>query len=533
MEKKMKNEIGLEKLAELARDEMVEDLGLRMSIDVGDAFFNALFYGTLKTFPERVDSSGFCHTSYGEVNDVKLYRWGHYPRDAAEAARVLACCGFVDHAIRILEFNIRNTPENQHYIPHILRFDGSIKANTVQVDTPAYQVLALQRCVELSGPSERLRLLYARIKQIMESTWDCHFHKDWQLLDAGNYNEAVQGTEVTCDLITNSINANAYAALGYLCRVFNEEELAEKYAMRKKILESGIENILYDPDEKIYRVKRDIKTGKYGSYINWINIYPQRYYPGNPQTWDNAFEILKQTTTINWDSMEVICEYPERDGLIGQGFAHLLSYLGQTGRFALLQRHMDFARQTIRKPVNIYPEGWKYKDPDEPTQYEKNFSAKYGDTWQAYMTNPEGDYTVDSGNCEQCAVFLFIFINDLLGVNVMSEGVHLWPKLPFGFENIKINNVPVRKKQECLTRISYEMERKNNQVDMTITTDDRLARVTLSVPVNASHLKVKINGVLCEKYETSEVNDVNWISVAPNLDGNNKTTKYQIKITHD
>lgn len=504
----MQSDVNLKKLAELARDEMIEDLGLKMTVDVGDDFFNALFYGTLKTFPERVDSSGFCHTCYGEVNDVKRYRHGHYPRDAAEAAWMLASCGFVDKATRILQFNLRNIPEGQYYIPHIYRPDGSIKANTIQVDTPMYHVQALRRCVEVVGPNETFRTIFTKLIDILEGTWERHFHPEWNLLDAGNCNEAVGGEEVTCDILTNSLWTLGCSSMAWLGKTFDRPELIETYTNRKFQLEAGIEKILYDPQEKIYRVKRNAGTDVYGDYIKWINLYPQRYYPGNPETWDNAFEILKETTIINWDGMEVICEYQERGSLIGQGFAQLLSYLGQTGRFDLLSQHLDFARKTITKPVNIYPEGWQFSE----EEYKEHYKP-FGNIWQAYETNPDGDYTIDSGNCEQCAVFLNLFIKDLLGVDVTDEGLHLWPKLPFDFQNVSVDRVPVRFQNGQLTTVSYELTRKVTSVDMKVITDALPAKLTLAIPAGADNIQVKINGSETQDRTIRNEKDVTWVSI--------------------
>ncbi len=170
------SEINLNKLAEVTRNELVNDFGLKTLIDVGDNFFNALIYGTLKTPVERVDGTGFCQTSYGEENGVKCYGHTHYPRDTAEVARVLADFGLIDPALRILDFALRNKPKDQYYLPHVYRPDGSIQANTIQIDTPAHVIRALSRCVELLGPEEKLFRMFSELNTIMDGVWAHHFH---------------------------------------------------------------------------------------------------------------------------------------------------------------------------------------------------------------------------------------------------------------------------------------------------------------------------------------------------------------------
>jgi len=193
-------------IGDWCRSELAEYHGLSARIDVGDAFLNSLLYGTLKSFADRTDPSGFCQTSYGEVGNVKLYGQTHYPRDTAEAARALADVGLVETAIRILGFTLGHIPKGQYYIPHVYNRDGSIKANTIQIDTPAHVAIALQRCVEIAGTTQRLGELFAGLCAMFDGAWTRHYHEDWRLLDAGNFNEQGFGgsSEPICDLFTNA-----------------------------------------------------------------------------------------------------------------------------------------------------------------------------------------------------------------------------------------------------------------------------------------------------------------------------------------
>jgi hypothetical protein len=500
-------------LGRLIHQELTESLGLTMGVDVGDAFLNTLFHGTLKTFVERVDSSGFSHTSFGEENGVKCYGHVHYPRDADSVARVLASCGFVDRATRILGFTLRNIPAGQYYIPHVYRPDASIKANTIQVDTPAHTALALARCVELAGPTEPLRELFVTLRTVLDGTWAHHWHEDWRLLDAGNYNEQLDDNETTCDLFTNCAMAAAMNRFARTATTFGEHGIASRCMERASMLESGIEEKLFDREQGIYRMQRNIASGEWGEAFKWINLYCERWYPGRPQAWDNALAKLQRETLMVWDGYEIISGYPSRDQILGKAFGHMLGYLGRTGRFIQLSHYLDFAKATIRRPSHVYPEGWLYDWPDQPSEYLAGFQARFGTTWQPYARNPNGDYTLDSGNAEQCAAFMEHFVQDLLGVKVIDGELHLWPTLPFDYQHIVVTRVPAVRKEGRIAEVGYSLHRSDTRVNMTIERSESLGlRVTVAIPASAINVRCEIAGVdtVCAAVAC---NDVQWVTL--------------------
>ena len=401
-------------LAAFARQELEEDYGLTRVVDTGDDFFNALIYGTLKSLVERVDSSGFCQTSYGEMNGVKCYGHTHYPRDSAEAARVLAKWGFGDRAARILEFSLRNKPAGQYYLPHLYRPDGTIKANTVQVDTPAHLVIALAACVEMTGDSDRLYAVFQQLDTILDGTWQHHFHPECNLLDGGNYNEQVSGHGAICDLFANSSSFRALELMGEMAPRWGRDDLVDKYRTRQALVAAGIETHLYEPERGVYLVKRDYPSGTPSLAVNWVSLYCHRWYPGRPEAWEAVFGQLQRETTLDWAGHRVISGSLSRHCVLGKFFGYLLAYLKQTGREELLRQHLAFAKQTIVKPRNLFPEWWYFKKPAVMSEYWVGFWKKYAGVWCDYQSDPQGDYTVDSGNCEQSAVFLLHLVEDVL-----------------------------------------------------------------------------------------------------------------------
>lgn len=499
--------------AELDRNELEEYYGLKMTVDFGDDFFNALIYGTLKTLVERVDSSGFCQTSFGEQNNVRCYGQTHYPRDAAEAARVLAGWGLVDLAVRILDFSLRNKPKDQYYIPHVYRPDGTIKANTIQIDTPAHLILALARCVEISRPADHLYGMFDQLNDIVDGSWLHHYHSDWQLLDAGNYNEQIPGQGTICDLFSNCAFVSALGQMAKLARSFHRTDLIDKYQSRLELLTAGIEKYLFDSEQIRYLLKKDFPDGEVSKVINWVSLYAHRWYAGQPQGWETIYEELKRDTSIDWDGIRVISGSPVKEGILGKYFGFRLAYLAKTGRFELLSEHLRFAKHTIVKPSNVYPEWWYFQEPDLKDDYWIGFWQKYGTTWQPYKTNPQGDYTMDSGNCEQSAVFLHHCIEDLLGVHVENNHLCLSPRLPFEFEKYGVKNVPLFKSSEKVSLLSYELSQSDHHSNCYVQVQDtELFTLTLAVPDGKNEVDVCVDGRPHE-FKICSGKDVRWVSI--------------------
>lgn len=486
----------LQTLHTLSRQRLEEEFGLRMTVDAGDPFFNALFYGTLMTFVERVDSSGFCQTSFGEENNVRCYGRVHYPRDADSVARVLATVGLIEPAIRILEFTLDHVPQGQYYIPHIYGHDGTIKANTVQIDTPAHTILALARCIDLCGPTERLGRLYRVLSQIVDGCWAQHFHDEVGLLDAGNYNEQLDTHAVTCDLFTNSAMYAGLRQLAVIAEAFGEPRKAHLARDRAQQLAEGIERRLYDPAQGLYLLRTDLGSGSAGGEFKWINLYAERWYPGRAEAWSRALERLRETTSIDWCPFRVISGYPTRDSILGKAFGHMLGFMARSGRFEMLSHHLCFARSTIRRPRNVYPEAWLYRRNPEPGDYEQGFWRRFAGVWESFSDSPDGDYTMDSGNAEQSAAFLQHFIDDLLGVSVTETDVELCPRLPFKFSTVEVAHAPVRLAGSEPATVGYRLTRQSDQATLEVQRSGTSAVTAIvPIPADARSVTLTVNGV--------------------------------------
>ncbi len=500
------NKIKTMALCRRSKLELSRFFDMDMQIDFGHEFLNSLFYGTLKSMAERVDSNGFCQTSYGEENGVKCYGHVHYPRDSAEAAYILASCGMTDIARKILSFTIDNIPSGQYYIPHVYRRDGTVHANTVQVDTPGHVGRALLRCVEVAGTDETSRRLFEKLTAIYTGTWKQHFHPEYQLLDAGNYNE--QGfdgsNEVLLDLFTNTAMYCGFNSMSSLACFFNNDHAKQMFKDQAEILAHGIENVLYDRSVGFYRTAFSVKTKRLLAENGWLMLYGQRWYPGRESAWRCAYEKLQADTSLDWDGFRLITgEPPQRQFmLLGKVFAQQLAHMAHSGRGSELEAGLDFMISTVRHPENIYPEWWFHHRPADLSGYFKGFLEDYHGLWNAYTEDRNGDYTVDSGNCEQSAVFLQHMLADIIGIQYSNGKLKICPALK---KDSSCDNIPIIRQKEQLIKAGYRATVEGNRYRIAVKISSPLP-IILELPIEKSRTaEAHVNGARVETTRQSGI----------------------------
>lgn len=512
-----RNTVGFSELTRHIREDLEKYQNLKLRVRTGDEFFDGLFYGTLATLVNRVDPTGYCQTSYGEEGGIQRYPYTHYPRDTAEAARLLAHCGRPDLALRIISFTLNNCPEKQRYIPHVYRPDGSIQANTVQVDTPGHVALAMRDVLSLLPESrEKIRPLYQKLVRLMQTVFEDHWHADWQLLDAGNYNEQGFGgsSNPICDFFSNAAFSAGLRALSTVAREMGDEAAAARMQEQYRQITAGIEKSLYDSKLGRYYLMRDAKDGSPCTTLNWSSLHPQRWYPGHNRVWNPIIDALRETE-INWAGHNVITGSVSKADIKGKVFGHLLGVLAQTGRFAMLDDHLGFIRDTVQRPRNVYPEVWNYQRTPPEFEFSIWFEKEYGQVWPAYKDEPDGDYTIDSGNCEQVSVFMTHFLVDLLGIGYDSaEGTfRLWPKLPFSFKNVQVEQASVRWPDGTLGQVGYQQERTDSGLKLKVSGLARPTPIRLAIPASARQQTVTLNGHVVSAERTKTGYESDWLDL--------------------
>lgn len=406
------------------------------TLETSDGFLGPLWRGTMQSLLDRTREDGFCQTSFGEENGVKCYGVCHYSRDAAEAAGVLADQGCPEPAARILDFTLSHIPEGQYFIVHAYRPDGTPLHNKIQIDTPAHPARALARLLETGADDPALPRCFDRLDRVFDDTWRHHFHAAFRLLDSGNYNEQLGGgTEPLLDLFTNGAMYGGCLAMAEAARLLNRPAIVtERYLERAALLDRGIDHWLYDPAADLYRaaLRPDGKAEE--RPLNWINLYPERWYPGRRSAWRRAFEELWRAEHCNdWGGLRVPSGETGFMKLrtMGKVIGQMLRFAARSGDDRRLKVLLEFLRRTVRRPADLYPEYWLHHLPSPgQSPYLDWFFGEFEGVWNGFAEDPAADYTVDSGNCEQCAVFLGCFSGDVLGFSAGGGKVEAAPRLP-------------------------------------------------------------------------------------------------------
>lgn len=374
-------------------------------------FLKQLFDGTLQTLNDRVLESGFCHTSFGELGNVRCYGDCHYLRDAAECARALALTGNPEKALRILQFNLESVPAGRRYFPHAVAQDRSIIHDNIQTDTLAHSVLALEACGNAGADGEKISDLYRQMVSYARFLREDRFHAEYDLFDSGNYNEqGFDGSrEPLLDIFSNASCFAMYEALARMAVRYGNVSEKEEFGQYACQLASGIEKHLRDPEKNIYRPA--IRPDGGGDFpLNWLSLYPVRWYAPDLEPYRNALDLLWESSCNDWYGIRIpSCEPAAMTfRTMGKVVAVMLSLTARLGQIERHRQLLEFIEKTVRKPDDLWPEYWFHHDPPE-NEYLHWFFNEYK-VWTPFSADPEGDYTVDSGNCEQSAVFIIEYL---------------------------------------------------------------------------------------------------------------------------
>lgn len=438
-------------------------------------FLDKLFLGTLQSLVERVDEHGFCQTSFGELNNVQCYSCCHYSRDAAEAAYVLADHGYFLKAQAILDFTLNNTPDDQYYIVHAYKQDGSILHNSIQLDTPAHPARALAKLLETGYQSEVLIGCFHKLNYFFDMAFEKHFHEKFSLLDSGNYNEQLGGDkEPVLDMFTNGAMYSGLLAMAKAAKLLGFE--SQKFITHANNIATGIEKHLYSPEQNLYLAAATLDGIIKKRALNWINLYPERWYSGNNSAWQNAYNYLWENSCNLWYHRQIPSGETNFMKLrtMGKVIAHFLSFGAKNHDLTHVDELLNFFEETVRKPDNIYPEWWYYNQAAAgESPYLEWFFDEYKGVWDSFKNNPNSDYTIDSGNCEQSSVFLDAYSQNILGIRGGFDNLEIAPVLPH-FDYCEISKV-IGIKNGKLIRLNVTVKADK----LAVTASDSISNLTI------------------------------------------------------
>ena len=479
----------------------------KFSCDFGDKFLNNLFYGTLETLIDRVNSKGFCEVCWGEESGAKRYGIVHYTRDACECALALISCGIFPVAKRILDFTLRNLPDNQSYFPQTYNSDGSPADNfTIATDRTGHVIRGcyyyLRYTRDINFIEKHFNVL-ARMTNYLKK----YYHPSLHLVDSGNYNEQLDGSrEPLCDLYTNCSILNGYRLMGKLSSMVGKKDIAEDCKEMAEKIKTGIEKNL--KGEYYFTGIRLNKERL--PFAGWINMMPLEWYEDcDKKALENAYKLNMEKTTIKWEQYKIPSGltddyYCGKTHIAGKVLGYFTGYMAETGRLRQLQEMMNFIKEFTVKPKNIYPENWWYcrmKD------YKMDkFLRKW---WTPYIEDPNGDYTIDSGNCEQDSCWLFDFLKHIVGIKEYESELVIKPCFPFNHKKIVIKNYPLSGGD----RISYSLFREVSKVKLEVGISKRIKyKIQIPVPKEENITKVWSRTKVRSRIFTQ--NDVKWIEIS-------------------
>ena len=252
------------------------------------------------------------------------------------------------------------------------------------------------------------------------------------MFDAGNYNEAgFEGSsEALVEIYTNGIMEAGYRAMSWMAENFGESE-SIRYAEFARTLEESIEGHFAGEPGQGYWNGIKWPTCEKIEMLNWLPLLARHWHKGNPADMDKLWGQLKEKTSIDWGGMRVVtCEVPrDQYKLVGRIYASQMAFFVETGRLNELKSLIEFASKTITHPLNLFPEWWFHHRPENPRGCLKASIEHHSGFYESYCDNPDGDYTYDSGNCEQCACFLHDVWSSLAGIVIRPDYIRVAPAL--------------------------------------------------------------------------------------------------------
>ena len=171
-------------------------------------------------------------------------------------------------------------------------------------------------------------------------------------------------------------------------------------------------------------------------------------------------EWLWNETANDWHGLRIPCCEPPHLSLrtLGKVVAVLMRYCAETGRRAKLAELFSFIETTVRRPADLWPEFWYHHAPGpEDSPYFRDLFAHFSGIWVPFTEDPAGDHTVDSGNCEQCSVYLAHFSNEIIGFRGDWRRVEVAPFLA-GYGSFEVRNRSLGVRDEVEVHGSFRLD---------------------------------------------------------------------------
>jgi len=164
-----------------------------------------------------------------------------------------------------------------------------------------------------------------------------------------------------------------------------------------------------------------------------------------------TYRELVRRTEADFGRYRITLGYPPPNyELLGKFAGWTLGYTARTGRMNELETLLNFVSEYTRKPRDLWPECWLLKaDWLDRTDPHRDMP------WVNFTNDPDGDYTMDSGNCEQLVLSMEHLVRHVLGVDLRNGKPGIHPALPIGWGEVKVDGLLLPDGTGRASRIGY------------------------------------------------------------------------------
>ncbi len=477
------------------RNRLSTEAGIKLSL--GHRGLDTLVQGSVLSMADRVLENGALVESFGEVGGGYRYE-GVFCRSVGEYVRPAAAFGRADLAEKVLRFMLSHIPWGQVYVPHTFGYDGRLLGNCMQVDSIGHAFYGMYHLWLYTGELS----LFKEYKKFFDDWLQCLtwlILPEFNLVHSGNMNENVDGSaETMCELFTNT-------TILYGCRCLEKLMEAAGDSRRAKIcrelagrIQEGIETHLKYGRPEMYQVgfwvdEERKKKPVPDHYFKWLNTYSLRFYPDcDSAALENTHQELVRRSLARFGDYEIPMGYwPPEYSLIGKYAGWYLGYTAQTGRMKELATMLRFISEYTKKPCDMWPEAWTLKDSD----WVKREACHRDFGWTTYEDDPDGDYTMDSGNAEQLILSMEHLSRHVIGVDLREGKPGIHPAWPLEWGEVDIDGLVLPDGQGRIGAVGYCLKQTDPGTELKIGRMPKwVSEISLPVRQDCSY-KTRVDGV--------------------------------------
>lgn len=428
-------------------------------LETGNDSFDRLIRSTMLLQHDRVNPAGHLYESVGEINGASRYSSLMYPRTVGEAVYPMCAMGMTNDVIRFYDYMYKVVPAESPYWPHTMR-PGAVASTNVQVDISADVLCGFVYLWLFTGDEALVNRFFPMLDKRAKLIMERHFHEKSGLVDSGNYNEQYGGTKETlCEIFTNMITLKAYELAAYMLQQLGRDQEAEWYRDYAVKIKKGIQTYLTDKETGGFYAGFYLASGK-KIPTDWSCSYATRYHDWvDESTADKTYNLVLRNSMGSFLGREVWFGGGRIMETTTKCTGWRCGYLADTGRLLELNEELRFLADFTVQPKDILAEHYRISGEREYpyVRFGGKLDRRY--YWVGYRNEPNGDYTIDSGNGEQTVMFLEDFIRKVIGVDWRTSHSVIAPRWPLSFSDVTVAGIRLPLAPGKVRTISYRQIR--------------------------------------------------------------------------